>query len=118
MVRLALPRGEREEKREELTSKRTTTAPHRSNTRPVPFSQLAKVLNDNTLYAKLVLNVGLRTSIKDTDLSELFSQDNVDQATFDSIKELAEVSMGTEISEMDIVNIKALSEQVRKGFLG
>mmetsp|Transcript_31600 Transcript_31600/g.62663 ORF Transcript_31600/g.62663 Transcript_31600/m.62663 type:complete len:492 (+) Transcript_31600:122-1597(+) len=76
------------------------------------FPELAKALPDNAHYAKLVLHVGLRTAVKDADLPALFSQDNLDSDTFDNIKELAEVSMGTEISEMDIINIKALSEQV------
>ncbi|GMI08531.1 hypothetical protein TrVE_jg6704 [Triparma verrucosa] len=74
--------------------------------------ELAKVLPDNTHYAKLVLNVGLRTNIKNIDLNELYEQDNVDQSVIDNVKQLAEISMGTEISEMDIINIKSLAEQV------
>ncbi|GMI02463.1 hypothetical protein TrLO_g40 [Triparma laevis f. longispina] len=74
--------------------------------------ELAKALPDNTHYAKLVLNVGLRTNIKNCDLNELFEQDNVDQSVIDNVKDLAEISMGTEISEMDIINIKSLAEQV------
>ena len=76
------------------------------------FPELQKVLADNTLYAKFVVNVGMRTNAKNCDLSEIYAQDNLDESTMSSVKELAEISMGTEIAEMDIINIQSLATQV------
>lgn len=33
------------------------------------FPELAKILNDNLLYARVVLNMGFRSSAKESDLS-------------------------------------------------
>jgi nucleolar protein 58 len=66
------------------------------------------IANDNAQYAKVVLACGFRTNFKSTDLSQIFE----DETQETSLKEAAEVSMGTEIADMDIINIKALAEQV------
>ena len=72
------------------------------------FPELAKLLNDNTHYAKIVLEVGMRSNFKDKDLSSILEDENTEAA----VKEAAEISMGTEISEMDKINICSLAEQV------
>lgn len=71
------------------------------------FPELAKVLVDNVAYAKVILQAGLRTAIGGTDFATLLPEELEQQ-----IKQLAEVSMGTEISEQDLLNIKHLAEQV------
>ncbi|KAM4059188.1 snoRNA binding domain, fibrillarin domain-containing protein [Hirsutella rhossiliensis] len=71
------------------------------------FPELAKILNDNLTYARLVLIAGFRTSIAETDLSEVLPED-----TEEAVKKAAEISMGTEITEDDLANIKSLAEQV------
>ncbi|UNI19880.1 Nucleolar protein 58 [Purpureocillium takamizusanense] len=71
------------------------------------FPELAKILNDNLAYARLVITAGFRTNIAETDLSEILPE-----ATEEAVKKAAEISMGTEITEDDLVNIKALAEQV------
>lgn len=72
------------------------------------FPEMQGIVNDNAQYSKVVLACGFRTNFKDTDMSEIFEDESVET----QLKEAAEVSMGTEIAEMDIINIQALAEQV------
>ncbi|OAQ73246.1 nucleolar protein NOP58 [Pochonia chlamydosporia 170] len=71
------------------------------------FPEMAKILNDNLAYARVILTVGMRTNIADSDLSEILPEE-VEVA----IKAAAEISMGTEITEEDLDNIKLLADQV------
>ncbi|KAG5976179.1 Nucleolar protein 58 [Claviceps cyperi] len=71
------------------------------------FPEMAKILNDNLAYARVIIAVGMRTNVSDTDLSEILPEE-VEIA----IKAAAEISMGTEIMEEDLENIKLLAEQV------
>ena len=66
------------------------------------------IVNDNAQYSKVVLACGFRNKYKDTDLSQILEDETVEAA----VKDAAEVSMGTEISDQDIINIQALAEQV------
>lgn len=72
------------------------------------FPELQRLVNDNAQYAKLVLRCGMRPNFKDSELSDVLEEEHVEKA----VKDAAEISMGTEISEMDIINIKSLAEQV------
>lgn len=65
-------------------------------------------MNDNAQYSKVVLACGFRNAFKDTDMSQIFEDETIET----HLKEAAEVSMGTEIADMDIINIKSLAEQV------
>ncbi|KAE8159475.1 nucleolar protein 58 [Aspergillus caelatus] len=71
------------------------------------FPELAKILNDNLAYAKLVLKMGMRTNWESSDLAEILPEE-----LEGSVKAAADRSMGTEISEEDLENIQALAEQV------
>jgi nucleolar protein 58 len=71
------------------------------------FPELAKILNDNIAYAKLVLKMGMRTNWETTDLAEILPEE-IEGA----VKTAADRSMGTEISEEDLENIQALATQV------
>ncbi|PHH89028.1 hypothetical protein CDD83_6757 [Cordyceps sp. RAO-2017] len=71
------------------------------------FPELAKILNDNLAYARLILAAGFRTNVAQTDLSEILPEE-----TEEAVKKAAEISMGTEITEDDLTNIKSLAEQV------
>lgn len=53
------------------------------------------------------MKMGFRTNIKNLDFSDILDEDVEAQ-----MKQAAEISMGTEISEDDISNIKSLCEQV------
>jgi nucleolar protein 58 len=72
------------------------------------FPELQAILSDNAHYAKLVMKCGMRPNFSKNDLSDILE----DETTEAAVKEAAEVSMGTEIAEMDIINIRALADQV------
>ncbi|KAK9058713.1 hypothetical protein SSX86_023555 [Deinandra increscens subsp. villosa] len=71
------------------------------------FPELAKIVQDNILYAKAVKLMGYRTNAAKLDFSEILSEDIEAE-----LKEAAVVSMGTEVSDLDLVNIKDLCDQV------
>ncbi|TPX09993.1 uncharacterized protein E0L32_008840 [Thyridium curvatum] len=71
------------------------------------FPELGKILNDNLAYARVILAVGMREKISETDLSDILPEE-IETA----VKAAAEVSMGTEITEEDLENITLLAEQV------
>ncbi|CAO2650039.1 Nn.00g013310.m01.CDS01 [Neocucurbitaria sp. VM-36] len=71
------------------------------------FPELAKILNDNLAYSKVVLKMGFRTNARDTDLSGILPEE-IEAA----VKAAAEISMGTEITEEDLEATSALAEQV------
>lgn len=71
------------------------------------FPELAKILNDNIAYAKLVLKMGMRSNWETVDLAEILPEE-IEGA----VKTAADRSMGTEISEDDLENIQALADQV------
>lgn len=71
------------------------------------FPELARVLSDNMLFAKTVKVMGMRQNASKTDLSEVLPEELEQE-----VKEQAEISMGTEISEEDISNIQQLADQV------
>jgi nucleolar protein 58 len=71
------------------------------------FPECGKIVQDNVTYARLVLKIGMRTNTAKSDLSELLQEDIEKQ-----VKEAAEISMGSEISNEDEFNIKELCEQI------
>ncbi|KAI3738629.1 hypothetical protein L2E82_28673 [Cichorium intybus] len=71
------------------------------------FPELAKIVSDNILYAKAVKLMGYRTNAAKLDFSEILSEEIETE-----LKEAAVVSMGTEVSDLDLTNIKDLCDQV------
>lgn len=71
------------------------------------FPELAKILNDNMAYAKVVLKMGLRSNSASTDLAEILPEE-IEAA----VKAAADRSMGTDISDDDLEHIQSLAEQV------
>ncbi|KAH9878264.1 Nucleolar protein 58 [Plenodomus biglobosus] len=71
------------------------------------FPELAKILNDNLAYSKVVLKMGFRTNARETDLSGILPEE-IEAA----VKAAAEISMGTEITDEDLEATSALAEQV------
>lgn len=71
------------------------------------FPEMAKILNDNLAYARVIMHVGMRQSVTDSDLSEILPEE-----LETALKEASEISMGTEITEEDLDNIKLLADQV------
>lgn len=72
------------------------------------FPELQALVGDNVSYTKLVLHCGFRSNYHDKDLSSIL-EDESQQA---AVKEGAELSMGVEIADMDILNIQSLADQV------
>ena len=72
------------------------------------FPELTKIIQDNTQYAKLVVQMGDRATAAQHDLSSTGLDEEVEQ----ELKDAAIISMGTEISRDDLDNIKQLAEQV------
>ncbi|KAL6453970.1 NOP58 Nucleolar protein 58 [Candida maltosa Xu316] len=71
------------------------------------FPELAKMITDSVAYARIILTMGVRSNASETDLSEILPEEVEEQ-----VKAAAEVSMGTEITEDDLNNIKALADQI------
>jgi nucleolar protein 58 len=72
------------------------------------FPELSKIVQDNIAYCKLIKKVGYKTNCATMELNDILPED-VEQ----KVKEAAEVSMGTEISEEDLSNITNLCDQVQ-----
>ncbi|XP_033178019.1 nucleolar protein 58 isoform X4 [Bombus impatiens] len=71
------------------------------------FPELGKIITDNIAFVKTVKVIGTRENTINSDLSDILSED-----VEGKVKEAAEISMGTEISEDDILNIQHLCDQV------
>lgn len=71
------------------------------------FPELSKLITDNIAFVKTVKLVGTRENMATTDLSDILPED-----VEEKVKEAAEISMGTEISEEDILNIQSLCDEV------
>lgn len=72
------------------------------------FPEMAKIVNDNMFYAKIVQRMGLRINCKSCDFSDIVGDETMEN----TLKKTAETSMGTEISDSDLINIQALCQQV------
>lgn len=70
------------------------------------FPELGKILTDNLVFIKVIKLVGTREHFMSTDLSDLLP-DELEK----KIKETAELSMGTQITDEDIMNIQLLCDQ-------
>lgn len=71
------------------------------------FPELGKLITDNVTFVKIVRIIGTRENAAQSDLSDILPEELEEK-----VKELAEVSMGTEIAEEDILNIQHLCDQV------
>merc|ERR1719347_1133983 len=71
------------------------------------FPELGKIITDNLAFVRTVELMGTRDNAKTIDLSDVLPEE-----VEEKVKEAAEISMGTEISEEDIINIKHLCQQV------
>lgn len=71
------------------------------------FPEMARIINDNLAYSRVILAMGMRTNASAVDLTDILPEE-IEGA----VKAAAEVSMGTEITDEDLDNIKALAEQV------
>jgi len=72
------------------------------------FPEMQRLVPDNVLYAKVVMKCGFRSNIPTIDLSSILEEETMET----SLKEAVKVSMGTEISDIDVIHIQSLAEQV------
>jgi nucleolar protein 58 len=74
------------------------------------FPELGKIITDNVTYAQAVILIGMRTNVKDLSIEKL--GEVMDEESAESVKEAAEVSMGTEILDDDERHLKTLAKSV------
>ncbi|KAI5008729.1 hypothetical protein ZWY2020_009777 [Hordeum vulgare] len=71
------------------------------------FPELTKIVADNIHYAKAVKMMGNRVNAVNLDFSEILPEEVEAE-----LKEAAVISMGTEVNELDLSNIRELCDQV------
>ncbi|KAG4967039.1 hypothetical protein JHK87_032690 [Glycine soja] len=71
------------------------------------FPELTKIIQDNILYARAVKLMGDRVNAANLDFSEILPEEVEAE-----LKEASVISMGTEIGELDLANIRELCDQV------
>merc|ERR1712151_7660 len=71
------------------------------------FPEMTKLITDNLAYARVVRQMGLRKNAKQTDFSGILPEE-----VEESVKESAELSMGCEISEEDLLTVFHLADRV------
>ncbi|KAI9332050.1 hypothetical protein BDR26DRAFT_909154 [Obelidium mucronatum] len=71
------------------------------------FPEMTKIIVDNLAYAKVVKTMGFRSNAANVDLSTVLPEELEKE-----VKDAAEISMGTEISDEDIDNIHHLADQI------
>lgn len=68
---------------------------------------MGKIITDNIAYIRTIKLIGTRENVATTDLSDILPED-----VEEKVKEAAEISMGTEISDDDILNIQSLCDEI------
>merc|ERR1712142_594003 len=71
------------------------------------FPELGKIITDNLAFVRTVDIMGFRENAKNTDMSGVLPEE-----VEEKVKEMAEIYMGTEISDEDMINIRHLCQQV------
>jgi len=66
------------------------------------FPELAKILNSNEQYAKVVLKIGDKSKLSDDDLHDLAAVVDDDESVAQAIVRSARTSMGRDLSEADM----------------
>eukprot|EP00096_Caligus_rogercresseyi_P016578 TRINITY_DN929_c0_g1_i1.p1 TRINITY_DN929_c0_g1~~TRINITY_DN929_c0_g1_i1.p1 ORF type:complete len:540 (-),score=227.29 TRINITY_DN929_c0_g1_i1:161-1732(-) len=71
------------------------------------FPEMGKIVTDNIAFVRVVQAIGTREKCGSTDLSDILPEDIEEK-----VKAAAEISMGTEIAETDMLNIRHLCKQI------
>jgi len=71
------------------------------------FPEMGKIVTDNIAFAKVVRKMGFRTNAITMDFSDLLPEE-----VEADLKRAAEISMGTEIADLDLLNIKHLCDEI------
>merc|ERR1711862_645195 len=75
------------------------------------FPELARVVSDNILFAKLAMFIQSKSTLDETKVDGMEEIVN-DRSIAEEILEAARTSMGTEISELDMMNISNFAKRV------
>lgn len=71
------------------------------------FPEMGKLVGDHVAYSRVVLTAGRRQDFPEADLAECLPEEMAE-----AVKAAAEISMGTDINDEDIENVKLLAAQV------
>ncbi|XP_029155505.1 nucleolar protein 58 [Nylanderia fulva] len=71
------------------------------------FPELGRIVNDNIQYIKTMRIIGQRETARSCDLSDILTEEIEEQ-----VKEAAETSMGSEISEFDAEHMQYLCKEI------
>jgi len=71
------------------------------------FPELTKIVTDNLTYAKVVRHIGFRHETKSVELQDILPKEIEEE-----VRQAAEISMGTEITDDDLENIRELADRV------
>uniref|UniRef100_A0A0K2UXE7 Nucleolar protein 58 n=2 Tax=Lepeophtheirus salmonis TaxID=72036 RepID=A0A0K2UXE7_LEPSM len=71
------------------------------------FPEMGKIVTDNIAFVRVVQTIGTREKAGHTDLSDILPEDIEEK-----VKAAAEISMGTEIADTDMLNIRHLCTQI------
>lgn len=74
------------------------------------FPEMSKIITDNSAYARAVILIGMRTTVKDLTIEQM--SEVMPEEIAEQVKEAAEISMGTEILKDDETHLKTLSRSV------
>lgn len=75
------------------------------------FPELGKIITDNSIFCKVVHFIQQRENIND-DMKDELTELVLDEEKAQQILEAAKISMGQELSESDVMQIKKFSERV------
>ncbi|KAH8668762.1 pre-rRNA processing nucleolar protein-like protein Sik1 [Xylariales sp. PMI_506] len=78
------------------------------------FPELYSIVSDNMAYAQLALFIGDKTTLTEDKLHELAALVNEDEEKAAEIINKAKISMGREISDVDLANISSFANRVVK----
>ncbi|EGV66616.1 Nucleolar protein 56 [Yamadazyma tenuis] len=76
------------------------------------FPELAKITPDNLTFAKLALFIQNKSSLTDESLHDVAAIVNDDSALAEKIINNARISMGQDISEIDMMNVSSFAKRV------
>lgn len=78
------------------------------------FPELVRIVSDNATYAKLVLAIGDKKTLTDDRLHEVAALVGDDGDKAQDILSAARISMGVDITDLDLVMVKSFAESVSK----
>jgi nucleolar protein 56 len=78
------------------------------------FPELIKIVSDNITYARLILLIGDKSTLKDEQLHDIAALVDDDETIAKSIIAAGRISMGRDISENDLAHITSFAERTIK----